>query len=58
MTNTDLRKRPLAPIDDGSEHGVDPSLEVGGPTASRLGGRVEASLEVEDRVETRVPGGL
>lgn len=48
----------VAPVDDGSEHGIDPVLEVWGPPTRRLELRGEASLEIEGGVERRVLAGV
>ena len=54
VTNANLRESAIAPFNDGSKHGIDLPLEVGGPPASQLGGRVELGVEVEGGVKRGV----
>lgn len=58
MTGANFRERPIAPNDDGLEHGVYLPLELGGPPASRVNRQAKVGLEVERRVERSVLAGL
>lgn len=57
MASADRGEAPVAPADGRSEHGIDPPLELRRPPADRLGGRLEAGLEIEGGVEGGVRAG-
>lgn len=54
VPGANLGEGPIAPVDDRSEHRINLPLELGQPAVSRLGRRVEPSLEIERRVKRRV----
>lgn len=58
MPDADFRKRASAPTDDGSEHIIDPVLELRTPESWQLSGGVEMEFEVKHRVEAGIFAGF
>lgn len=58
MPNADLSEAAVAPNDDGSEHIIDPPLEVRCPEAGQLSCGAERGIDIQHRVEAGILAGL